>query len=247
MRLWKSVAVVAMGGKKVKCTLVQALRLCTGRTAHRGGRCVALLFLDHGTSRGWGVSVTPRPLFSPGKDPVLNVQEAGWAPGPVWTGAESLVPTGIRSPDRPARSQSPYGLSYWLAKEGPTSYQGFNEKFPSNFNIIYPIWVKSVIGDIHEDTSSDCEYREYRRWWTPHFTEGFKRISVHTFPIYCPILMKFSTRDLLAMLLTILELGNIRAQGRVWFCYGLIRNYICAFIILKLTDAILNIASCSTA
>jgi len=33
---------------KVKCTLVQALRLCTGRTAHRESRGVALPFLDHG-------------------------------------------------------------------------------------------------------------------------------------------------------------------------------------------------------
>jgi hypothetical protein len=31
------------------------------------------------------------------------VQDAGWAPGPVWTGGKSR-PTGIRSPDRPARS-----------------------------------------------------------------------------------------------------------------------------------------------
>ena len=37
---------------KVKCTLVQALRLCTGGTAHRGSRGIALLFLDHGTRRG---------------------------------------------------------------------------------------------------------------------------------------------------------------------------------------------------
>ena len=57
-------------GKVVKVTLVQALRLCTGRTAHRGSRGIALLFHDHGTRRGWGVSVTPRPLFTPGKDPV---------------------------------------------------------------------------------------------------------------------------------------------------------------------------------
>jgi len=43
---------------------------------------------------GWS---TPRPgRFTPGKDPVSNVQEAGWAPGPVWTGAEILSPTGIR-------------------------------------------------------------------------------------------------------------------------------------------------------
>jgi hypothetical protein len=32
--------------------------------------------------------------------------------GPVWTGEENLAPTGIRSPDRPARSESLYRLSY---------------------------------------------------------------------------------------------------------------------------------------
>jgi len=32
--------------KKVKCTLVQALRLCTGCMAHRGSRGIALLFHD---------------------------------------------------------------------------------------------------------------------------------------------------------------------------------------------------------
>ena len=48
----------------------------------------------------------------PGKDPVPIVQEAGWAPGPVWTGAENLAPTGIRYPDRPSRSQSLYRLPY---------------------------------------------------------------------------------------------------------------------------------------
>ena len=31
---------------KVKITLVQALRLCTGRTAHTGSRGIALLFHD---------------------------------------------------------------------------------------------------------------------------------------------------------------------------------------------------------
>jgi len=38
--------------KKVNYTLVQALRLRTGRTAHSGSRGIALLFLDHGTRRG---------------------------------------------------------------------------------------------------------------------------------------------------------------------------------------------------
>jgi hypothetical protein len=37
---------------KVKCILVQVLRPCTSRTAYRGSRDIALLFLDHGTRRG---------------------------------------------------------------------------------------------------------------------------------------------------------------------------------------------------
>ena len=40
------------------------------------------------------------------------VQETGWAPAPFWTGAENLAPTGIRSPDRPSRSESLYRLIY---------------------------------------------------------------------------------------------------------------------------------------
>ena len=37
---------------KVKGTLVQAPKLCTGRTAHKGSKGIALLFLDHGIRRG---------------------------------------------------------------------------------------------------------------------------------------------------------------------------------------------------
>jgi len=73
---------------------------------------IVLLFLDHDSRRRGGVSLTPRPHFTSGKDPVPIIQEAGWAPGPVWTGAENLAHIGIRSSDRPARSQSLYWLSY---------------------------------------------------------------------------------------------------------------------------------------
>ena len=62
---------------KVKCILVQALRLCTDRTAHRGSRGIALLFLDYGTRRGWVVSSTPRPHFSPGERPNTHCT-GGW-------------------------------------------------------------------------------------------------------------------------------------------------------------------------
>jgi hypothetical protein len=56
---------------------------------------------------------TPRPgRFNPGKDPVPTLKKVGLAPAPVWTSAENLAPTGIWSPDRPARNESPYRLSF---------------------------------------------------------------------------------------------------------------------------------------
>ena len=61
---------------------------------------------------GWLFNATSRPLYPRETDAAVTVQEAGWALGPVWTGAENLAPTGIRTPDRPARSQSLYRLSY---------------------------------------------------------------------------------------------------------------------------------------
>ena len=74
--------------------------------AQRVVRGIALLFHDRGTS-----SSTSQPYFTPGKDPVPIVHETEWTPGPVWTGGKSR-PTGIRSPNRPALSQSLYRLSY---------------------------------------------------------------------------------------------------------------------------------------
>ena len=71
--------------------------------ARRVGRGIALLFHDCGTRRGWVVSSTPRPHFTPGKDSVPILQKAGWAPGPVWTGGKSR-PHRDSTPDRPARS-----------------------------------------------------------------------------------------------------------------------------------------------
>jgi len=96
---------------KIKCILVQAVRLCSGRMAYRGSRGIALLFLDHGTRRS-EVSASRSGRSFPGKDPIRIVQEAGWTPRPVWTDAENFAPIGIRSPDRPARSQSLYRLCY---------------------------------------------------------------------------------------------------------------------------------------
>jgi hypothetical protein len=101
---------------------------CTGYTVRRYSKVKDNLITDHqgprGINRGiallilnlgarWGGWSAARPgRFASGKDTVPIVGEAGWAPGPVRTGAENLASTGIRSPERPARSQSLYRLSY---------------------------------------------------------------------------------------------------------------------------------------
>jgi len=72
--------------------------------AQRVGRGIALLFHDCGTRGWWVVSSTPRQHFTPGKDPVAIVQEAGWAPGPFLTGVKSR-PHRDSIPNRPARSR----------------------------------------------------------------------------------------------------------------------------------------------
>jgi len=79
--------------------------------AQRVCRGIALLLQDPRTRRGWVVSSTPRPHFTRGKAPVPILQEAGWTPGPVWKGGKSR-PHQFSIPDRPARSQSLYRLSY---------------------------------------------------------------------------------------------------------------------------------------
>jgi len=67
------------------------------------GRGIVLLFHDRGTRRGWVVTSTPRPHFTPGKDLVPILQEAVWASGLVWTGGKSRLHRNS-IPYRPARS-----------------------------------------------------------------------------------------------------------------------------------------------
>jgi len=71
--------------------------------AQRVGWGIDLPFHDRGTRKGWMVSSTPWPHFTPGKDPVPILQEAGCTPGPVWKGEKSR-PHRDSIPDRPARS-----------------------------------------------------------------------------------------------------------------------------------------------
>jgi hypothetical protein len=72
---------------------------------------------------GWEVSVTPRPHSTTGKDPVPIVQEAVWAPRPVWTGAENLAPTGIRSPDHPSLASRYTDWATWSTNDICTPFK----------------------------------------------------------------------------------------------------------------------------
>ena len=77
-------------GKKVKWSRYRP------DVAQRVGRGIALLFLDHGTRRGWVVSSTPWPHFTPGKNRYPFYRRLGGPQGRSgW--AENLIPTGIRS------------------------------------------------------------------------------------------------------------------------------------------------------
>ena len=70
-----------------------------------------------------GAWSTPLPsCFTPGKDPVRAVQEAAWAPRPVWTGAESLTPPLVFDP----RTVQPVASRYtdWAIPDHVLSDQG---------------------------------------------------------------------------------------------------------------------------
>jgi hypothetical protein len=51
--------------------------------------------------RPWLANAASRPHYPRGTDAAPILQEAEWALRQVWTAAENLIPTGIRSPDRP--------------------------------------------------------------------------------------------------------------------------------------------------
>ena len=58
--------------------------------------------------------------LTPGKSPVHVVQDAEWAPKPVWAGVQNLVLSGVRNPDRPISLDSAFMCSafsynkHWL-------------------------------------------------------------------------------------------------------------------------------------
>ena len=105
---------------KVKVTLVQALRLCTGRTAHRWRRGIALPFHDHGTRRGEGSASRPGRSLPPGKTRYPLYRRLGGTQGRSGQVRKISPPPGF---DR--RTVQPVASRYT------------DRAFPANLNLIY--------------------------------------------------------------------------------------------------------------
>jgi hypothetical protein len=77
------------------CTLVQALRLCTGRTTHRGSRVIALPFLDYGTRRCEGSASRLGRTLPPGKTRYPLYRRLGMSQGRSGQVRKISPPTGF--------------------------------------------------------------------------------------------------------------------------------------------------------
>lgn len=93
--------------------------------AQKRNRIITLLILSLGATKTWVVYAMLRALYPGEMASVSIVQDAGRAPGLMWTGLEkekSLCFTGVRGPNPPARSEWPYGIR----NPGPHLPQGSN-------------------------------------------------------------------------------------------------------------------------
>jgi hypothetical protein len=82
-----------------------------------GSRCKLYSFFNLTARRKWVVTATYRPFYLPERDPVPILREVRCVSRPVWTSAGNLTPTGIRSPNRPARSESLYRIHYLCPRD----------------------------------------------------------------------------------------------------------------------------------
>jgi hypothetical protein len=106
---------------------------------------------------GW---LMPHPShFTPENDLGSIVQEAGWAPGPTWTGAEILDPTRIQSLDHPARIKP----LYWLRFSQVMLWAGYHFTMLQSYHITITIsFSKTIIlgifgNTVHQDQEI-CNY-----------------------------------------------------------------------------------------
>jgi len=86
----------------------------------------------------WGGRVTPsRGRYTPGdRDPVPIVQVT-CAPGPLWTDAANLAPTGIRCPERTARGESLHPLPIPTHRSPGTKPITISRLYPISGVVLY--------------------------------------------------------------------------------------------------------------
>jgi hypothetical protein len=103
--------------------------------------------MTNGTRSGWGVSVTPRPLFTPGKYQLPIVQEAGWAPGfgqvrkispPTGFDARTIQPVASRYTDYATRPTEVVGHDKYKFKRLGLILRKVTNKY--NWTSL-PIWL----------------------------------------------------------------------------------------------------------
>ena len=128
---------------------------------------MVLLYVLSNLGARWDGWLTSRPgRFTPETNPVPTVQEAGWAPGPLRTGAKNLAPTGCRSPDRPARSELLYRLSY----PGP----------PGNSPSLF-VYLQNHSDTTRHDTTQHVPWKPF---WSARFGSSSEVNRPHSVYIY---------------------------------------------------------------
>ena len=134
---------------KVKCTLVQALRICIGRTAHRGSRGIALLFLDHGTRRGEGSASRPGRYLPLGKTRYPLYRRLG---GPQ--GRSAQVRKISPPPGFDTRTVQPVASTYTDCATRPTGIcPWYTEKYFMNREKFYSVNNYEVVTTLLEEAS----------------------------------------------------------------------------------------------
>jgi hypothetical protein len=144
----------------------------------RGEEVWLLLILNLGTRWGWVVSITPRPCFTPGEMTFGTHWIGSWV-GPragldAGTRRKILCPCRGSNPDRPARSQALYCLSY----------HGSQVETSSTFNLTWTDLnnnLKKVNCYLTLQFTGTYESSCFSRWyyWKPNWKERFLIVNVH--------------------------------------------------------------------
>jgi hypothetical protein len=93
----------------------------------------------------WVDNATPRPLYPRGRDLAPIVQEAGWAPGPIWTGTENLAPTGFV----PQTVQSTHGTIRRIFMDAEMQKANHNRSTGDQITAVYSLlrWQQTQAGN----------------------------------------------------------------------------------------------------